>query len=166
MQLNIQWPLKIQSIFPCFSADTHFFHTYLPFSKPSSCNISGEEDWTGHWGGLQEIGLTGHSSSRPFTGHFASLPHKIPLQKAAPCLAAEGCQVVPQLLPRYFCTHKMMGANPKPEKWKWQSNLKAQCPSNSTLKVFSTLFLVKWWHHAMWRPVYVVKQSKERLNFN
>lgn len=151
MLLNTQWPLKIQSIFPNFYAYTHFFHTYLPFSKPSSGNICGEDtdirtgQATGvgcrRWDWLA-MGAAGPSQDI-LLACYTKYPWKSPMLGCT-----DGCQVVPRLLPRY------LGTNPKSENWKWQSmraTQKHNAPPTAPWKSFSHMLFGK-----MMIPCYVM----------
>lgn len=121
----------------------------MHFSKVSSGNIYGEENAT--CGGPQETRLTGHKGSRPLTGHFAT-PNT--LGKKSPMLGCtDGSQVVPQLLPRYIYTHKMVGANPKSENWKWTEHERTQKHIAPTAHWQSFLY---WLFGKMMTPCYLM----------
>lgn len=118
-------------------------------------------------GVLQEIGLTGHRAAGLSQDILPACHTKYPWK--SPMLGcSDSCHIVPQLLPRYFCTYKMMGANLKSENWKWQSiraTEKHSAPPTAPWQSFYRCFLVRWWHHAMWWLVYLEKQSKGEAEF-
>lgn len=93
---------------------------------------------------------------------------KYPWKKNPMLGCTDGCQAVPQLLPRCFCTHKWWEPilNLRIEVTEQESNPKTTMPlQEHPESLFCTCFFVQWWYHAVWWLVYVENQKKGEDEF-